>query len=224
MEKKICSKCKELKLVCNYQKNSHSKTGYRSECSECSKIAKKLIPKEKILLYNKNFRENNREKLRKKQKEYYFRNKDKELLRMKLYRLLKPKTFKLVKNKEKLTWQKRNKELLNKIRREKYKNDTLFRLSLNVRNRMNSFLKSNKFSKTKKTYEVIGCDVFFLKKYIENKFSEGMSWSNRNEWHIDHIIPLSSAKSEDEIYKLCHYTNLQPLWRYENLKKGGKII
>jgi hypothetical protein len=53
-----------------------------------------------------------------------------------------------------------------------------------------------------------------------------MSWDNYGfyGWHIDHVIPLSSAKTEEEVYKLCHYTNLQPLWAEDNLKKGSKII
>jgi hypothetical protein len=51
-----------------------------------------------------------------------------------------------------------------------------------------------------------------------------MNWSNRNLWHIDHIIPLASAKTEEEMIKLCHYTNLQPLWAIENMSKGSKII
>jgi len=58
---------------------------------------------------------------------------------------------------------------------------------------------------------------------LEKKFVGGMSWENYGKWHIDHIIPLSSANNEDEIYKLCYYTNLQPLWSEENLKKGKKI-
>ena len=51
-----------------------------------------------------------------------------------------------------------------------------------------------------------------------------MSWDNYGDWHIDHIIPLSSAKTEEEIYKLAHYTNLQPLWAEDNIKKSNKIL
>jgi hypothetical protein len=53
-----------------------------------------------------------------------------------------------------------------------------------------------------------------------------MTWDNYGVggWEIDHIIPLASAKTEEEVYKLCHYTNLQPLWANENFKKGKKII
>jgi hypothetical protein len=64
----------------------------------------------------------------------------------------------------------------------------------------------------------------FLKKHLEIQFIEGMSWENQGKWHIDHKIPLSSAKTEEEVYKLCHYTNLQPLWAEDNLKKGSKIL
>lgn len=51
-----------------------------------------------------------------------------------------------------------------------------------------------------------------------------MTWENRGEWHIDHIIPLASASTEEELLALCHYTNLQPLWAFDNLSKGAKII
>jgi 5-methylcytosine-specific restriction endonuclease McrA len=59
---------------------------------------------------------------------------------------------------------------------------------------------------------------------LEKLFKEGMTWENHGEWHIDHIIPISKAKTAEEIYKLNHYTNLQPLWKRENLCKGSKII
>jgi len=51
-----------------------------------------------------------------------------------------------------------------------------------------------------------------------------MSWENYGDWHIDHIIPISSAKNNDEVYKLNHYTNFQPLWALDNMKKSNKII
>jgi hypothetical protein len=63
-----------------------------------------------------------------------------------------------------------------------------------------------------------------LKIYLEEKFIDGMSWENQGKWHIDHILPLSSATNEDELYKLCHFTNLQPMWATDNIRKGAKII
>jgi len=70
----------------------------------------------------------------------------------------------------------------------------------------------------------LGVSFDELNIYLEQKFKNNMSWENYGEWHIDHIIPLSSAKTEKEIYELCHYTNLQPLWAEDNLKKGCKVL
>ena len=61
-------------------------------------------------------------------------------------------------------------------------------------------------------------------KHIESQFEPWMTWDNHGEWHIDHIIPLASATTKEEIKKLCHYTNLQPLLAEENLSKGDKIL
>jgi hypothetical protein len=85
-------------------------------------------------------------------------------------------------------------------------------------------LKNNSFKG--KTIEILGMDINSFKIYIESKFLNGMSWDNYglNGWHIDHIIPLCSAKTEEEFYKLCHYTNLQPLWAKDNWKKSNKIL
>ena len=70
----------------------------------------------------------------------------------------------------------------------------------------------------------MGCSPLQLKEHLEKQFTNGMCWENRSKWHIDHIIPLSSAKTEDELYNLCHYTNLQPLWAVDNLKKSNRIL
>ena len=104
-------------------------------------------------------------------------------------------------------------------------NDVLHKLISLNRNRLSNFLRTNKITKRNKTFEIIGCTPEFLKEHIEKHFTEGMSWDKLGkEIHIDHIIPLSSAKTEEEIYKLCHYTNLQPLWAKDNLKKSNKIL
>jgi len=79
-------------------------------------------------------------------------------------------------------------------------------------------------TKKNRTFDIVGCTPQELKEHLEKQFIEGMTWENRNEWHIDHIIPLSSAKTEEELYKLCHYTNLQPLWAVDNMKKSNKIL
>jgi hypothetical protein len=80
--------------------------------------------------------------------------------------------------------------------------------------------------KDRKTFDIIGCTPQFLKEHLENQFVGDMNWNNHGlfGWHIDHIIPLSSAKTEEELYKLCHYSNLQPLWAEDNLKKSNKIF
>jgi hypothetical protein len=79
-------------------------------------------------------------------------------------------------------------------------------------------------TKKNKTFDIVGCNPLQLKEHLEKQFVDGMTWENKGDWHIDHIIPLSSAKTEDELYKLCHYTNLQPLWAIDNIKKGKKIL
>jgi hypothetical protein len=79
-------------------------------------------------------------------------------------------------------------------------------------------------SKTKKTEQVLACSLSFFKNHIERQFVPAMTWANRSEWHIDHIVPLSSAKSVDDVYRLNHYSNLRPLWARDNMVKGAKFL
>ena len=110
------------------------------------------------------------------------------------------------------------------VLKNKYKNDELYRLKVNLRRRISHYLKSKNIIKTNTTFDIIGCSPEFLKQYLEEKFTKGMSWGLIGQIHIDHIIPLSFAKTEEELYKLCHYTNLQPLWAEDNLKKSNKLL
>lgn len=107
--------------------------------------------------------------------------------------------------------------------RNRRRNNPLALIAERVRSRLRHFIKCRNYLKTSKTVMMIGCSWDELKNHIESKFYDGMSWDNRNLWHIDHIIPLSSAKSEEEMIKLSHYTNLQPLWAADNFKKGSRL-
>jgi hypothetical protein len=80
------------------------------------------------------------------------------------------------------------------------------------------------FQKDTTTEDILGCSIEFFTQYLQSQFTEGMTLENHGKWHIDHIIPISSAKTEDEVYLLCHYTNFQPLWARDNLIKKNKII
>jgi hypothetical protein len=139
-------------------------------------------------------------------------------------------------------WHRRNKEKINqdrcvfsipseerkKIRnkiyqKSRYNSDPLFAMMGRLRARVRDFLKNNDYTRSSTTEDIIGCGSEELKIHIESKFVDGMSWNNRSLWHIDHIIPLASAKSLDKVIKLCHYTNLQPLWAKDNLSKGCKL-
>jgi hypothetical protein len=86
-------------------------------------------------------------------------------------------------------------------------------------------LKSKKWHKDSKFAEYIGCSKEFLLKHLESQFQSGMTWENYGnklgQWSIDHKIPLFRATSKEEMYKLCHYTNLQPLWAQENSRKSN---
>lgn len=71
--------------------------------------------------------------------------------------------------------------------------------------------------------DVIGCSVSEFRAHIERQFLPGMTWENRRLWHIDHIVPLSSAATPEDVLALTHHTNLRPLWAVENLRKSDKI-
>lgn len=100
--------------------------------------------------------------------------------------------------------------------------DPLFKLKKDLRSRLGSAIREQ--SATAGIRENLGCSFEELKKYLESKFLPGMTWDNWSQdgWHIDHIKPLVLAKTEEELLKLMHHTNLQPLWAKDNLKKGAK--
>lgn len=101
--------------------------------------------------------------------------------------------------------------------KKKRRKDPLFKLKGNIRSYIYQSVRLKGYGKNTKTYNILGCEWIVLKEHIESQFDEFMNWENYGSyWDIDHIIPLSLGKTEDEILKLSHYTNLQPLNSYYN--------
>lgn len=193
------------------------------------------MTKQEIKIYNKNYRQINREKLLKQKKNYYQLHKRK-----------------IAKNHKE--WYLKNREQLNKYRRKKYLKNRLiileyqkiyqklhrkerrkyqcnykknrrnmnvnFRLSDYLRHRIYSALKGN--PKLSTTMKLVGCSIRQLKQHLENKFRDNMSWDNYGLWHVDHIKPCVSfdLSKLSEQKKCFHYSNLQPLWAKDNLSKN----
>ena len=175
--------------------------GPKKRCEICNKEHRKLYlrarehnPKRKIQrrLYNKEWAKKNKDKV----KEYAKRARSKD-------------TYLLQKR-------KRNKKY--------YDNNLKYKIGNLLRCRIWTILKKQNTDKNNSTMELIGCSKEELIKHLESQFKEGMSWENwsLNGWHIDHIRPCSSFDLSDpaQVKECFHYSNLQPLWAIENLKKS----
>jgi hypothetical protein len=204
---KTCTKCNIEKPLNEFSKGKTCKDGYQYNCKQCSKNYIKQYHQNNSdyqKQYSKNYRQNTPEY----QKHYYHSNQ----LHLKQYS----------KN-----YRQNNPEYQKQYYNSRRKIDSSFKLSDGIRSLIyNSF--KGLYKKSKKTEHILGCTIEEFIQHIQTQFTEGMTLENHGQgigkWNIDHIIPISSAKTEEEIYKLNHYTNLQPLWWEENMAKGKKIL
>jgi hypothetical protein len=102
------------------------------------------------------------------------------------------------------------------------KTDPVYSMAHRCRRRIRATV-AGRCKMSRRSEEIMGCKWDVLRSHIESKFTEGMSWDNISEWQIDHIIPLASANTVEDVIRLCHYTNLQPLWPKDNILKGHKM-
>ncbi len=252
---KQCTKCKEVKELTEFAKQTSNKNGLQSKCKDCDK-AYYQVNKDKIKAYKqayyqvnkdkaKAYREENKDRKAAWNKTYYKINKDKRRAYNKAYREANKDKIKIKRqewteaNREKTkayreanrdkqkAYREANKDKIKERKklymRKRMQTDDLFRLKNVLRQRTCLAFKAQGYAKNTKTQKMLGVDYEVAKAHIERQFKKGMSWSNYGEWHIDHIIPLASAKTEAELIKLCHYRNLQPLWAEENLTKRATI-
>jgi hypothetical protein len=236
---KICNNCKFEKELTEFSKDTRKEGRYKKICKSCfsSKYKKSkedrkeyyknnkekwtkyyIENKNEISEYKKEYRVLNVEKLKLDNKNYYENNKEIRKEKDKEYREINSNKIKQYFSNPEV------KKRRNEKRNYRKKIDNLFKLTGNIRNLVYQSFKKNGFTKKSKTQEIIGCSFEELKIYLESKFEPWMNWENKSlyngefnyGWDIDHIIPISSAKTEEEIIKLNYYTNLQPLCSKQN--------
>jgi len=190
-------------------------------------------------IYDKNFYKSNKKRIRQRIKRYYQRNKKKIAKYQKEYRhhnlvkdiqthknyYLKNK-IKIIKNNKKYRQLHKNKfrKWFATYMQKRRKTDINFKLKSYLRTRIWRALKG-RVKKSNTTINLVGCSINHLKNHIEKKFKKGMSWSNYGKWHVDHIRPCVSFdfRKPEEQRECFNYTNLQPLWAKDNLKKQAQI-
>lgn len=189
---KKCCTCKILKELNEFCKDNKQRDKLNLTCRSCIKISRDKY-KHKHIAQKKTYREKN--KGHKAEYDLIYREQNKEKIKQ-----------------HKINWELKN------------KNNIIHRIKRNLRRRIHHVIKDN--CKSDHTMNLLGCSVEEFKSYLESKFHSGMTWNNyglgKDKWHIDHIRPCCDFDlSKPEEQKICfHYTNMQPLWETDNLKKS----
>lgn len=205
---KICRICGEMKEIIEFHKKKGTPDGYRRECKECVKnIQKKYkeVPdfKEKRKLYDKNRYKKKRDRILERKKEYHVENREKILLQKKEYH-----STEKCKTRYK-QWRKENKEHLNELQ-SKYRKENPHTIAW--RSILHSALNRLGTKKQGHTIDLLGYSAIQLKEHIEKQFTEGMTWDNHGDWHIDHIKAVTKFDNSEDVRIVCALQNLRPLW------------
>lgn len=216
---KTCTKCKKSKLINQFPKAKQNKDNLSSWCHFCHCEAAKTR-------YNRLKKENKKWDIDNICKKCNFCNQEKLLKEFgpaaggSFGRSHKCRDCYKIYNstpKRRKYFRERKRKLMAKDPAFKFKNRT--------RESISKLLKGK--IKSSNTEGLLGCSFAFLREYLESKFKPGMTWENygRGGWHVDHIIPcVAFDLSKEQDQKKCfHYTNLQPLWEFDNLSKNDKI-
>ena len=191
METKVCIKCNTEKHVTEFYIG-------RRPCKIC---------------YNKNKKKEDPDHVKKRRNNYYLKNRDKELEYSRKWKMENPE--KVVAN---------NKRYKQSYVKNRVESDPIYNVQCTVRNLIKCSIYHKGFTKNSRTFEILGCSYEEFKLHIESQFEDWMNWDNygiyngkeKCGWEYDHIIPVSSAECEEDIYKLNHYSNIQPLCSYTN--------
>jgi hypothetical protein len=244
---KCCKKCGSTKYTEDFNKSSRTQDKLQTQCRTCQQEANKKwkeLNQEHTLKYRKEYYRINKKAALDYGKEYYKLNQESRLEYAQNYRKSNPEYLRnyyhtnkegVIKeynksNKKKAAdkaYYQNNKkersEYQGKYKKQRRTADPAFKLIQNLRARHNNVLKGNT-----STTKGLGCDSTFFQNYISAQWTEGMSWDNygvrEGQWSIDHILPLTLYYTQPELLQqLIHYTNMQPMWHVDNVRKGKKV-
>jgi len=201
---KVCKTCGVNKPIEEFSVRKEYKDGRRNECIICYR--------EKRKKYNGRYKD--------RVSDWYFNNKELTVQRTKEWKENNYERNRLLNRKS----EKKRRSDITKKNKERYHSNSLFRLRMAIPPLIRNSLNKKGFSKKSLTSEILGIDYEGFYKHIENQFTNGMTWDNRGSWELDHKIPVSLGKTEEEIIKLNHYTNFQPLWKKDNIVKSDKVL
>jgi hypothetical protein len=233
MENKLCVCCKMTKDVNEFHKNKSKKDGLQENCKVCRNLKsqqnKEKQKEYKIEWYHKNLDKvksmsnlryhMNKDIINKKKKDTYHKD---ESVRLK-YREQQKKYYENNKelfSKNAKLWTELNRDKRNEISKKHYNEYKTLMICRRLIKRTIKYLGTEKESTT---IELLGYSPCQLKESIESKFTNGMSWSNYGEWHIDHKKPISVFDKTEKPNVINSLDNLQPLWAFDNLSKGCKF-
>lgn len=208
---KQCYSCKITKPLSEYHNDKSKKDGKVGSCKPCKAS------------YIANYYKNNSEKMKSTSIKHYYKNREEIRERMREYYLENIEEYR--ERRKKQYWANREENIAksSKYHLERLKDDGIYRLKVRCRKRIWAAFKESGYTKRSRTFDIIGCSQDELVEHLESKFTKGMSWGNYGEWHVDHIIPFAAATTEEEVIALCHYSNLQPLWGDDNIRKSARF-
>jgi uncharacterized protein YdiU (UPF0061 family) len=207
VESKACSTCRQVKSADAFYRRPDSSTGLASQCKECVS-ARNRLTQDRKRAYNKAYVALRHEELKEKQRQYHAANRDARNAKHREY--AKANAARI---------QRQNQDWKN----AKRKSDPLYALRMRIKNRIKAAFRKAGYRAGTQTQQILGCSYEKFKRHLESYFQPGMSWANRGEWHIDHHVPLASAKAADDLLALNRYTNLRPLWALDNIRKRAAM-
>ena len=175
-------------------------------------------------MYLNKYYQSNKEKITKTSRADYAENKQKRLSRSKEYQKENAERIRLMRAAYYQKFKSKIEEKKNIRRKKRMATDPAYAMKCRLRGRLAAALRHFKAQKQNTTIGLLGCRIEELMGHLQSKFLPGMNWNNRKLWHIDHIRPCASFDLLDpEQQKQCfHYTNLQPLWAADNIRKSDK--